>query len=159
MLDYRVRKIFEVLFNELNDFILQSNKDAQALGAFPLPHQKIQIVGQTALLLKELPFSITATMDLDLNLPVDHKVQKKLDDLLMAHGMQLESDGHLIWMPPDTTYEKILDYPTLSVFIADPDSVIASKFKFKRIKDQKLIQTYLEYFPDRKEIIKTKAGQ
>lgn len=152
-------KIFKALFSELNDFIFQINKEARKMGSIPLLQQTIKIVGQTALLLSDLPFTITATMDLDVVSKLDYKVQKKLNELLLVHGMQLETDGHLIWMPKDTSYKKVFEFTNLTVFIADAESVIASKFRFKRSKDQKLIQNYFDYFPDCKQTIKIKADK
>lgn len=79
------------VFKDLNSFIEDENQVAREEGALPIPPQTIQIVGQTALILAELPFAVTATMDLD--------------------------------------------------------------------KDEKLITTYLEYFPETREKIKTLAGK
>ncbi|MBX7149242.1 hypothetical protein K1X76_09145 [bacterium] len=146
------------VFTELNSFIETCNAQARSEGLALIPTQTIRIVGQTALLLTPLPFSVASSMDLDVISTLDYTVSKKLEALLVEKGLQLEKDGHLIWMPSQTEYDTLFKLPYVEVEKAKPEFVVASKFKFKRPKDQKLIKDYLESFPDKKDVIKKLAG-
>ncbi|HBF12204.1 MAG TPA: hypothetical protein DDW49_02245 [Deltaproteobacteria bacterium] len=152
-----IQENFKNIFGQLNEFIDAFNEEAHGMGSPSIPKQTVQIVGQTALLLADLPFPVTATMDLDVVSPLNYIVQKRLSELLLNEGMRLENDGHLIWMPQETLYQKILDFPSVEVFIALPEAVMASKLKFHRLKDQKLIQTYLKFFPEKEEEIRIQS--
>lgn len=151
------KKKFEKVFKRLNDYLEGCVQEAAREGGMAPTKQVAKIVGQMALLLAELPFAVTTTMDLDVISPIQHIAHKKLKELLLEEGMGLETDGHLIWMPKDTHYEKLWDFPWVEVWLADCASIIASKYRFKRSKDQRLIQTYLEFFPAQKEAIQNKA--
>ena len=147
------------VFKNLNSFIEEENRIAKEEGSMPISPQVIQIVGQTALILAELPFPVTATMDLDVISRLNHAVSKKLSELLLEKGLRLETDGHLIWMPKTTEYATIAEFSYVKVCVAKTEFVVASKFKFKRLKDEKLIKTYLEYFPETREQIRTLSGK
>ena len=148
---------FEAIFTELNNFIQEKNQEAPGLGVPLLPKQSIKIIGQTVLVLADLPFPVEMTLGLDVISPLNPFVQKQVSDLLIKEGMYLEADGHLVWMPRNTSYEKIFDSLLVEVLVADVESVLASKYKFKRPKDQKLIQTFFNYFPEKIELIKKKV--
>lgn len=145
------------VFRQLNELMESYNQELKNVGSLLLKKQSIKIVGQIALLLYPLPFSPTSTMDLDTVSELNFWVQKTLENLLLEKGLHLESDRHLIWMPKSTRYEKILDLSLLELWVASPEDVIASKYRFKRKKDEQLIAQYLEVFPQQKENILKKA--
>lgn len=151
------KEMCRTVFEELNGYIEKRRDEMELSGGMGLGIQTIKIVGQTALFFGELPFSVTASMDLDVISKIDHGVAKKLDSLLTENGLRLESDGHLIWMPPDTRYTLVFDLPYVKVFVADVDSVMCAKYKFNRLKDKKLIEFYLNYFPEKKETLKLRS--
>jgi len=136
------------VFSRLNHFIETHNKNSREEGSLPLKKQTFKIVGQMALLLSNLPFEITSTMDLDTVSSTNHFVQKELESLLTEIGIHLETDSHLIWMPKGTQYSQLFDFDWVGVLVADPKSVILSKYKFNRPKDRKLIHLYHHYFPE-----------
>lgn len=145
------------IFQRLNQLIAERNLELKKLGSPPIKKQSVNIVGQVALILSALPFTLTSTMDVDVVSKLDFWVQQTLDKLLLEQGMHLEKDGHLIWMPEDTSYEKILDLTHVELRIATAEDVIASKQRFNRKKDSQLILQYLTEFPLQKEIIQKKA--
>ncbi|HBF11979.1 MAG TPA: hypothetical protein DDW49_01100 [Deltaproteobacteria bacterium] len=148
---------FEAIFTGLNNFIQERNQEAPELGVPLLPKQSIKIIGQMVLVLADLPFPVERTLGLDVISPLNPFVQKQVSDLLIKEGMHLEADGHLVWMPINTSYKKIFDSLLVEVLVADVESVLASKYKFKRPKDQKLIQTFFNYFPEKVALIKKKV--
>ncbi len=141
-------------FVSLNDFIAEYNSQIFSEGGIRIQKQTVKIVGQSALLCADLPFPVTATMDLDTVTILPDVVARKLDDLLSEHGLRLETDSHLIWMPEMTQYKILFDFDCVQVLIADPQSVILSKCKFDRLKDRKLIEDYRRYFPEVDRVIK-----
>ncbi len=136
------------LFARLNDFIIDYNARAREEGSLTVSPQQIHIVGQTALFLNELPFQVSATADLDLMDRLDFRVSQELTHLLLKEGIRLETDSHLIWMPEGTQYLILCSHSHLDVFFAHHRDVISSKCKFKRTKDEALIKTYKNFFPN-----------
>jgi len=143
--------ILRELFQRLDEKIDQIEEENRREGLPRIKPANLKIVGQTALLLAELPFPLAATMDLDVLINGEFRVGQELAKLLETHGIRLESDSHLIWMPPETRYHPWFKGKNLSVEIAEAIAVIASKAKFKRLKDKKLIQTFLQCFPESKK--------
>jgi len=142
------------IFEKLEGRLAQINEERRESGGLTLAPVEIKIVGQAGLLLAELPFVIAATMDLDALIDGDFVARKELGDLLLEEGIRLESDDHLIWMPPETEYLPWFDGECIKTLVAGPVAIIASKAKFQRPKDMKLLQTYLESFPQAAERIK-----
>lgn len=155
----KFREDLIAIFQQLHVLMEVHNQELKEQGSPLLKKQSIKIVGQIVLLLRPLPFSPTSTMDLDTVSTFDFWVQKTLESLLLEQGLHLESDGHLIWMPQSTYYEKILDLPLLELCLASAEDVIASKFRFKRKKDEQIIAQYLEAFPQQKESILKKVKE
>lgn len=141
-------KNFREIFEELNEFLMAENKEADQMGGPFVKKQTVKIVGQAALLLADLPFPVEGTSDLDVVSSIDHVAQKKLIELLLKKGMSLDTDSHLIWMPKDTRFKKIFDFPKVEVFVAEPEDVLLSKYKFNRPQDRDLFKDYLKFFPE-----------
>ncbi len=144
------RDMFQEICGKLDAFITDYNSRILEEGGLRISRQEIKVVGQAALLLSDLPFAISGTMDFDIWNPLPYLVQKKLDALLFENKMYLDPDGPKAWMPPDTKFQLLFDFPKLQVWVADPESVIASKAKFNRAKDRPLIETYLRFYPQSK---------
>ena len=134
-----LRKELEEIFWNINRFAESTAPQVQ--------RQVIRIIGQMALFLADLPFPVTASMDLDVVSEIDPRIQRELDLLLIQKGFRLETGPPRSLMPPETTFRKIFSWPKVEVQIADPDSVIVSKAMQGRPKDRKLILTYAEFFP------------
>ena len=145
---------FRAIFATLDKRLMQENKSRKKSGAILIGPVKIKILGQTALLLADLPFPIAGTMDLDAQMDGDYQARKILSEILLPEGLYLESDDHLIWMPEETKYHKWYEGNCVTVFMAEAEAVIASKTKYKRQKDKELIRTYLQHFPRAKQRLK-----
>jgi hypothetical protein len=139
------------LFQDLEERLERIQEENRLEGLPGIKPANLKIVGQAALLLSDLPFPLAATMDLDVLMKGEFVVEQELKKLLEAQGIRLESDAHLIWMPSETRYHPWFKRENLSVEVAEAIAVIASKAKFKRPKDKKLIQTYLQCFPENKK--------
>lgn len=137
-----------------DDWLLQHVEEARARGEIQtVPPLQLKIVGQIALLIADLPFPITSTMDIDILHNLPYFALKKLGELFLDKGLILESDQHLIWMPEKTAYHPLFDGNYIHAVVADPLYVIASKCKFQRGRDKALIKSYFQHFPEsRKEI-------
>lgn len=137
-----------------DDWLLHQVEEARTGGEIQtVPTLQLKIVGQIALLIADLPFAITSTMDIDILHNLPHTALKRLGELFLDRGLVLESDQHLIWMPNNTLYHPLFDGHYMHASVADPLYVIASKCKFQRARDKTLINTYLQFFPEsRKEL-------
>lgn len=137
-----------------DDWLLQQVEGARVRGEIQtVPALQLKIVGQIALLIADLPFPITSTMDIDILHNLPHYALKKLGELFLDNGLVLESDQHLIWMPEKTLYRPMFDGHYIHASVAYPLYVIASKCKFQRPRDKALIKAYFQHFPEaRKEI-------
>jgi hypothetical protein len=153
MADNYLKTMLRGALQELNNFIENYNRRSVEDGGIRIGKQTIKIAGQTALFLADLPFPITATVDVDIVVNLPHAVQVKLSELLGNSGMTLDPDGRLIWMPENTRYHLFFDAPWVQVLFADPEDVMLSKYKFNRADDRKVIQTYLQYYPGFQEVI------
>lgn len=140
--------ILKILQKE-DTWLQQLVDEAHAHGdVHAIPALQLKIVGQMALLISSLPFPITSTMDIDILHNLPHFAAQKLGELFLDNGLVLESDQHLIWMPEQTIYHPLFDGAYIHASVADPFYVMASKCKFKRIKDKALIQSYFQNFPE-----------
>ena len=149
-----LQKILANIFNELSESLVRETGRRSEQGGLALAPADIRIVGQCALLLADLPFPVAGSVDLDALIRGDFWVRSTLEKLLLPEGLTLDSDAHLIWMPDDTRYTPFFASPVLTVTLAEPDAVIASKCKFRRPKDRDLIRTYLQHFPGAQESLK-----
>ncbi len=138
---------FHDIFNRLDERLFEENKERRQSGALLISPVKITILGQTALLLADLPFPVAGTMDLDARINGDYLARKMLSEILLPEGLYLESDDHLIWIPKEANYEEWHRGNLLTVFVAEAVAIIASKAKFKRAKDKEMVRMYLQYFP------------
>lgn len=153
-----MKKGLKKLFQRFETSLKKETAELRAAGGMR-PTEKVtcKIVGQVALLLANLPCDVAATTDIDILFEPTYAKNKTLETLCLDYGLTLESDHHLIWMPKETVYQPLYQGDWVKVFFAEALYVIASKCKFKRDKDKKLIQNYLRFFPESKKQI-TKMG-
>lgn len=135
---------------QVDTFIGDYNKERDKDGGLSLQKQTLKIVGQFALLLADLPFTIAATSDLDFVGDISHAVREKLSELLIELNIYLETDNKLIWMPEDTLYNICYQGQWLDVLIANPRDVLRAKCKFNRAKDKQTIAALENYFDAKK---------
>lgn len=113
-----------------------------------------RVVGQVALLIANLPFDVSATTDIDVIFTPRHVQTSFLEQIALKYGFVLETDHHLIEMPKQTKYHLLYSGAHVSAYYADAFYVMASKCQFKRDKDKRLIQQYLDHFPASDDKIK-----
>jgi hypothetical protein len=157
MMGNPLKKLLIEVFEGLDRHISEHNQHCNREGGINIEKQTLKIVGQTALFLAELPFPLTSTTDLDVLIMPPYSVQVKLRELLSSHGMSLDPDGRLIWMPKNTKYQRFFDSKWVEGLYADPESIMLSKFKFNRPDDRKLIRDYEQYYPGFAQAVE-KAG-
>jgi len=134
-------------FQRLDDLLAAENRDRRAAGGSLLDRVKIRILGQTALLLANLPFPLAGTMDLDATVQGGSWPQKRLGEILLTQGLRLDTDSHLIWIPKNSQFRLWFEGIRVKALLIEPDAVVASKARARRPKDKALVRTYLESYP------------
>ena len=150
-----MKNILEKLFEQFDAAIEKEAEEIRKAGGIPgIGKIRCNIVGQVALFLADLPFDIAATTDIDILFTPPHAATKTLKELLLNQSLILETDHRLIWMPKQTKFHLFYDGNTVKASFADSLYVVASKCKFQREKDRKLIQQYFVHFPQAPDKIK-----
>lgn len=149
-----MKENFIRLFKQLDQQLTEQAAEIRLQGS-PAPRLPftIHIVGQMALLLSNLTIPIASTIDVDAIYPNDYWLTTHLRDALSTEGLLLESDHHLIWMPTDTTYQPFFEGDALDIRVAYPLFVMASKCKFKRVRDRQLLAHYFAAYPESRTTI------
>lgn len=142
------------LFQRFDETLVKEVAERRAAGEIRVTERVYcKIVGQVALLLADLPFDIAATTDIDILFEPPHAFSKTMETICLDYGLTLESDHRLIWMPEETVYHTLYQGTWVIARFAEAKHVIASKCRFKRDKDKKLIQNYFQCFPESKNEI------
>ena len=150
-----MKELLERLFEQFDTALQKEAEEARQAGALPTVEKiNCKIVGQIALFLADLPFDIASTMDVDILFTPPHATTKTLKELFLHHGLALETDHRLIWMPKETKFHPLFDGIYVKASFADSLYIIASKCKFQREKDRKLIEQYFAHFSKAKDKIK-----
>jgi hypothetical protein len=137
------RKQLEELFRELNERIDEINRERQGAGLLGSPKAKVQILGQISLLAHEkasLILSLAQTGDLDALLVMDPIVTGELKKILTKQGLIYDEDSYLIWIPPNSKFEALLDLDHVFVESIDPESALVSKAVKAPAKNKLLIR-------------------
>lgn len=145
MISEPLRSTFGALDEWIEGQIAEAHREGYIAPKTPV---RLRIVGQLALLLSALDLPVAGTTDLDAIGTLEYPVQQQLQCLLRPLGLQLEPDQHLIWMPPDTIYRKWYDGLHVHVRVAAPRYVIASKCRFHRERDRRLVLEFFSRYPD-----------
>ncbi|OFZ30438.1 MAG: hypothetical protein A2622_08520 [Bdellovibrionales bacterium RIFCSPHIGHO2_01_FULL_40_29] len=122
-------KLVEV-FTKLNKQVENENKRRRLSGARFIPHARIEILGQTSLLIQpELTVKLTLaqTGDLDAQLLADHFVKKNLKEILPDYGFIYDEDSYLIFIPEGSHFSTFLNLTMIEVVVIDPESALVSK--------------------------------
>lgn len=149
-----MKSFLKKLFEQFESALEKEEKELKKAGGLaPIPKVSCKIVGQMALLVADLPFDVASTIDIDILFEPPYAKTKTLEQLCLQYGLTLESDHRLIWMPKQTEFHPLFQGRLVKAVYADPLYVIASKCKFKREKDKKLIQNYFSHFLEAEEKI------
>ena len=118
------------VFTELNKRIEIENKEREQTGTIRIPQTRIEILGQTSLLIQpELTINLTLaqTGDLDAKLTADHFVKKNLKEILPKYGFIYDEDSYLIFIPENSYFSNFLNLTMIEIVVIDPESALVSK--------------------------------
>ena len=118
------------VFTVLNNRIEIENKEREQTGARKITQTRIEILGQTSLLIQpELTLNLTLaqTGDLDAKLTADHFVKKNLKEILPKYGFIYDEDSYLIFIPEKSHFSKFLKLSMIEIEVIDPESALVSK--------------------------------
>lgn len=132
------------IFKELNDRIVTENADREESGAAKLLPVEIRVLGQATLLANEmvakiLPLQMTNDLDATIEVAQYFILGVLKNEILTKYGLVLDSDSHLVWIPPGSTYEPFLDSRYVRVKLLDPESALVSKAVKAKEKNRFLI--------------------
>jgi len=131
------------IFEKLDRWIEEENKQANVEGLPALKKCEFHIVGQNALIEAKLDLFVTATTDVDSIDNASHAIRSRLNELLKVEGLELDPLGSEIWMPKETQYSTIYEGTWVKAYLADPLYIFVSKAKFARKKDLVLLQEFI----------------
>jgi hypothetical protein len=150
-----VKEQFTKLLIDLDEWLQDENIRRIKEGEAGLKSIEMKLMGQFALLVALPHEDLNSTSDLDAIIRGDRSVIQFLKERLLEHHLVLDDDAELIRMPKGTQWNLFYKGKFLSVFVAAPEYVIASKCQFKRVKDKAQIQKLLKKFPKWKNIIRS----
>ncbi len=131
------------ILRKLDDWMLKENAARNEAGTLGLGRAKLQILDQMALIEAKVELELIATMDLDAFIKAEYAVTQQLEKLLAEHGLRLDQDSKLIWMPEETKYEHFFAGKMLDAELALPEYVILSKALKAPKKNMALMTEYL----------------
>lgn len=125
-----MKDILVLIFEKLQIAIDVENKERRESGARLIQRSKIEILGQTSLLVQpELTYSLSLaqTGDLYAMMNADDFVKKELKKILPQFGFIYDEDSPLIFIPKKSRFLPFLDLPLLKIVVIDPESALVSK--------------------------------
>ena len=148
------------LFNELSEALVRENKDRERNGNLNFVNAKIKLLGQFSLLANQdvsSKLTLAGTVDLDAIIKAEYLVNKLLNDILQKYKLVLDTDSHLIWIPPRAEFIPLYSLTHVNV---DHESALLSKAIKAKEKNKILIQEALksELFPNLKLKISSYGG-
>ncbi len=154
----KLATVFRLLDKQIND----ENKERLVSGSPPITRSRIEILGQTSLLIQpELTYglSLAQTGDLDALLRADHFVKQSLKKILPTYGFIYDEDSPLIFIPEQSQFLPFLNLSLIEVVVIDPESALVSKAVKAPEKNIQLIRQAIasDEFPNLVERI-IKAG-
>lgn len=125
-----MKETLVTVFKLLDNQIQTENKERITRGSPTISHSRIEILGQTSLLIQpELTYglSLAQTGDLDALLRADHFVKQKLKKILPVYGFIYDEDSPLIFIPDESQFLPFLNLSMLEIVVIDPESALVSK--------------------------------
>lgn len=143
------------IFRELNDRITIENAERDETGALKLRPVEVRILGQITLLANELvarvlPLQMTNDLDAVIEQTQGFVTKVLKEEILPKHGLELDNDSALVWIPPGSTYVDFWDSKYVRVKLLDPESALVSKAIKAKEKNKVLIIDAIasEHFPN-----------
>ena len=118
------------VFKLLENQIQVENRDRLISGSPAISRSRIEILGQTSLLIQpELTYglSLAQTGDLHAVLRADHFVKQSLKKILPTYEFIYDEDSPLIFIPEQSRFFPFLNLSMLEVVVIDPESALVSK--------------------------------
>jgi hypothetical protein len=123
-------ELIDRVIRNLEETIEGYNKKRIKEDGFRLAKAKIILLGQFCLLANPKGSSlleIPATIDVDAKIEADYTIKRAFKLILKHEGLDYDEDSHLIWIPPESTFDKLHDSPLLEVSALSPIYAILSK--------------------------------
>src|SRR5689334_11188186 len=108
---------------KLDDWVAEQNAEARIEGRAQHRPCTIRVLGQTALMERDVKLGLAATKDVDVYADYDHGVEREFRHLLEAAGHELDPVGHEIWMPRETRYDEFYQGQFVRLLLADSDAI------------------------------------
>jgi hypothetical protein len=139
-----IKQTLRTIFEELNDRIAAENAEREKTGAMKLRPAEVRIFGQITLLANEMVaqvLTLQMTNDLDAIIETHQAFVTDVlkNEILPRHGLVLDSDSELVWIPPKSSYELFCDFKYVRVKLLDPESALVSKAVKAKEKNKVLI--------------------
>jgi len=135
------------IFARLDRWVSTENESTNFQGLPALPKSVFRVVGQTALLEANLEFAIAATVDVDILNNAKYEVLAKLNELLIAEGLELDPLSNEIWMPEETNYIDLYQGEWIHALLAEPQYIMVSKALKSPSKNKVLLRQYIAHGP------------
>ena len=133
--------------------------------AMELRPVEIRILGQVTLLANDIVakvLTLQRTNDLDatFNINQDFVTDLLRNKILPQHGLVLDSDSELVWIPPKSQFEDFCAFKNVSVKLLDPESALVSKAVKAKQKNRVLVVDAIasDQFPNLVQRIKENNG-
>ncbi|MBW2733339.1 MAG: hypothetical protein JRH20_13195 [Deltaproteobacteria bacterium] len=131
------------LFKQLDTLTHESNRERTEEGVPTITVAEFRVVGQMALWEADLGLDLAATHDLDAFVRAEYWTQKRFEELLGRHGLILDEQSELIWMPQETAYQTIYQGRWVTGMVAQPEYVLISKARTAPQKNRSLLIEYI----------------
>jgi hypothetical protein len=135
------------IFARLDQWVANENQAAKSEGLRTIPKSVFKVVGQAALLEAKLEFSVATTVDVDILNNAKHEVVAKLNELLVAEGLELDPLSNEIWMPDETKYTDLYRGDWTHAVLAQTPYIMVSKALKSPEKNKILLRSYIAHRP------------
>jgi hypothetical protein len=135
------------IFARLDQWVANENQAAKSEGLRTIPKSVFKVVGQAALLEAKLEFSVATTVDVDILNNAKHEVVAKLNELLVAEGLELDPLSNEIWMPDETKYIDLYRGDWTHAVLAETPYIMVSKALKSPAKNKILLRNYIAHRP------------
>lgn len=135
------------IFARLDQWVANENQAAKSEGLRTIPKSVFKVVGQAALMEAKLEFSVATTVDVDILNNAKHEVVAKLNELLVAEGLELDPLSNEIWMPDETKYIDLYRGDWTHAVLAETPYIMVSKALKSPEKNKILLRNYIAHRP------------
>ena len=141
-MEHVIEKLRSV-FKELDGRISLLNQKKLRDGSPTIAKTEIILLGQTSLLVNEKVSAILTlaqTADIDAKLNMEYGVKQEFKLILKKHRLIYDEDSNLVWIPPGSKFEEVLNHKNVLVKAIDAESALVSKAVKSPGKNKQLIR-------------------